>query len=1362
ADNDGIPDNVEFQTTIGYIPPSEDANNDADNDGLNDAYDTDCTVGSPCGDSNTVGVALTIPNNHDGTDTPDYLDADSDNDGILDIEENGDSDTTLSGNDSDGDGLDDNFEGSDIYDGFVVNDEIDTPSADLPDTDSDVYTTGDVDYRDDTEDPIVPGLSGDSLWLRADIDVTGTTEVTGWDDQSGDEEDATGTSGSAPTKINVGLNFNPTIDFNGSDDYMQITGGLFETSTNPNVWVYIVANTHTIQNSSVIRENLNGGRLGVHLPYDNNNIYYDIGSSSNTNRIFTNWQSNTNEFNLWTLGSSTSTTTPTGNNKSISKNGETLATKNTSTIGTGNNNNFYIGATSPGNEHYNGEIAEIMVFTVLPTSLERQHIESYLAIKYGMTLSTEEYQNGSAIIEGDYILKDQTTKIWDYTANSGYHNDVAGIGRDDEMPLTQKQSKSISSDAIVTIGLGSIAVDNATNANTFTTNKDFLVWGNDAGTINTITETELICAPEKTIGRTWKIVENGAVGNVQIAANKAAIDAALVTANTIKVLKIADDEDFTTNVSYAPLTDTTINSEAVYAANYDFNGTKYFTYTEINGIFWNGDSSTWIGGNSSTITGAPSSNAADKDKVMVIDSESSLTHATLTENAIVECVWVKENSKLMVSSANYLEFDEDFILDGDIRLIGDGQLIQTHAGASNVEGEGNLYKDQQAQVPNVYRYHYWSSPVREYNKSTFRVGTVMKDGNIPTSETSEIVDINWVSLDQAGIDNRGLNGAEGVAGVTPLTLSNYWIYTYLNGIDDTTYIHQYETGDIPRGQGYLMKSTGLVGQNYTFVGTPNDGSIVFNVEANKTSLLGNPYPSALDITAFIGTNSTSIDGTLYFWEHTGEDYLTSTGTQGHNESGYQGGYSQRNISMGIAANGVEAINSANFDWEDATDNGDNVTQTVDGITATVTTSDAGGISLADNGDVNGTTGNVVFNSGGSGSYTITVTFDDMVDISTISLYNDVASSSGDVLFTITANNNAANPNTDQTLTGYTGATINLNWSDVSSFTISSSVAINPVLDNISFTKGGEVTLGDGDYHAPSRYMAVGQGFFTSSSSVGGEVRFENSHRVYRNNDYGNAGTFFFKNSDDNSKTKVTDDGDDEIDIDNLPILKLGFSYYNNNIPYHRQIGISFHDKNSFEYDNGYDSQIFDVGTTDMYWELNDIPDTKLIIAGVSGITDELEIPLTVAISTDREVLFKVDEKQNITEKFYLEDRLTGTFYDIESNPVTLTLSASTEAYKDRFFLTFNKKALSIEDNVLNSELTLYMNNDSKEIVIQNLNNVKINKVELFNIIGQKVKIWKDMQNMTTNKLNVNKLPSAIYVVKVDTEKGIITKKIIIE
>ena len=103
SDGDGIPDNIEAQSAALYIAPM---GIDSDNDGLDDAYEL------------TNGIT---PINTDGSQAnadliPDFIDLDSDNDGVSDFVEaydvNGDNiaDTTASGNDTDEDGIDDSFD----------------------------------------------------------------------------------------------------------------------------------------------------------------------------------------------------------------------------------------------------------------------------------------------------------------------------------------------------------------------------------------------------------------------------------------------------------------------------------------------------------------------------------------------------------------------------------------------------------------------------------------------------------------------------------------------------------------------------------------------------------------------------------------------------------------------------------------------------------------------------------------------------------------------------------------------------------------------------------------------------------------------------------------------------------------------------------------------------------------------------------------------------------------------------------------------------------------------------------------------------------------------------------------------------
>ncbi len=165
SDDDGIPDNVEAQTTAGYIPPSL---IDANNNGLDDAYED--------------GVLGIFPVDTDGDNLPDYLDSDSDDDNIPDRIEGHDHnndgipDVVLNGSYKDGDGLNDGYEGEFTVDDDV-NDEIDDPYNDLPNTDGDEESN----YRDadDDNDGIASkdeDLNLDSDYANDDSDGDGTPE----------------------------------------------------------------------------------------------------------------------------------------------------------------------------------------------------------------------------------------------------------------------------------------------------------------------------------------------------------------------------------------------------------------------------------------------------------------------------------------------------------------------------------------------------------------------------------------------------------------------------------------------------------------------------------------------------------------------------------------------------------------------------------------------------------------------------------------------------------------------------------------------------------------------------------------------------------------------------------------------------------------------------------------------------------------------------------------------------------------------------------------------------------------------------------------------------------------------------------
>lgn len=118
---------------------------------------------------------------------------------------------------------------------------------------------------------------------------------------------------------------------------------------------------------------------------------------------------------------------------------------------------------------FNGKLAEILVFDKVLAPIEQQKVESYLAIKYGIPLSP----HGS----GNYLNSHGET-LRDGKKFRPFSNRVTGIGRDDVSGLFQKQSASSYDPELLTIAVGQLATDNASNLATLE-NNTFLLCGDD-------------------------------------------------------------------------------------------------------------------------------------------------------------------------------------------------------------------------------------------------------------------------------------------------------------------------------------------------------------------------------------------------------------------------------------------------------------------------------------------------------------------------------------------------------------------------------------------------------------------------------------------------------------------------------------------------------------------------------------------------------------------------------------------------------------------------------------------------------------------------------------------------------------------
>ncbi|MCL5247717.1 Ig-like domain-containing protein, partial [Cellulophaga sp. 20_2_10] len=169
SDNDGIKDLVEGQTDAALMQLT---GNDADNDGIDDAFDVDFDL------NNSL---ITSPVDTDVDGRPDYLDLDSDADGIIDnIEWQSTSGHLFPSSDSDGNGLADNYEVAPAGSGESINEPTNTDGAGKPDY-RDIDSDGDgvSDYveaydldKNNTADTAISGIDSDNDGLDDAFDLS--------------------------------------------------------------------------------------------------------------------------------------------------------------------------------------------------------------------------------------------------------------------------------------------------------------------------------------------------------------------------------------------------------------------------------------------------------------------------------------------------------------------------------------------------------------------------------------------------------------------------------------------------------------------------------------------------------------------------------------------------------------------------------------------------------------------------------------------------------------------------------------------------------------------------------------------------------------------------------------------------------------------------------------------------------------------------------------------------------------------------------------------------------------------------------------------------------------------------------------
>ena len=323
------------------------------------------------------------------------------------------------------------------------------------------------------------------LWLRADQDVTSSgTQVTRWNDQSPAGNDAL-SDGTTVTYDFAGdvMNFNPGIRFDPTDDPLARLVGeeplnLVNGPTMDDFTFFIVPRIIDPEGGNCgddvfnFFDSENLFEVENLVPKDGceafvNNFTYGVFNGGETSF------SNTENRDRNIIGIDFSAPGGAANFNAYGNGANTLL----------NQINPYqdpqVDANSPysvgqalqsrvaGNKTATMEVGEVLVFPTVLSQADRERVNTYLAIKYGVDL-VHDYVDGDGNV------------VWDTDGTrAAFSNSVAGIARDDCSTFEQRQSSSAIQNTIVTIGNGEIADDNASNPNDAGNDLSYLLWGHN-------------------------------------------------------------------------------------------------------------------------------------------------------------------------------------------------------------------------------------------------------------------------------------------------------------------------------------------------------------------------------------------------------------------------------------------------------------------------------------------------------------------------------------------------------------------------------------------------------------------------------------------------------------------------------------------------------------------------------------------------------------------------------------------------------------------------------------------------------------------------------------------------------------------
>ncbi len=365
-------------------------------------------------------------------------------------------------------------------------------------------------------------LNGLVWWSRAgSLANADASSVATWLNHVDSSRPLTGSTTAPQFRNNnaLNINFNPVIQFTSTTDtvagaqYFTAPSMLGLANHTQEHLLFVGYPTANNRTTTLFSELGSGSSFYTHFSWSDGNIYFDPGAPTGSGSLRSVYSPTrfVNAPSLYAMlnNATSSANLPLAGNHGVRQDGQTKVTSNNVASTTGINSTFRVGWPAQNNA-WNGVIAEgMLLLDKQLTPIELSQLESYLGVKYGVTLG------GSASTTTAYLHSGAST-IW--AANSGYHNNIVGLGRDDTTTLNQLISRSVNSGDQITVTTGTsmpstASVINATTGGVaFATDRSYtLISDNGQSATGTAGITVGAQAGRTRSSRIWRLQMTGTV-----------------------------------------------------------------------------------------------------------------------------------------------------------------------------------------------------------------------------------------------------------------------------------------------------------------------------------------------------------------------------------------------------------------------------------------------------------------------------------------------------------------------------------------------------------------------------------------------------------------------------------------------------------------------------------------------------------------------------------------------------------------------------------------------------------------------------------------------------------------------------------